>query len=146
MKAFFLAGTSMWPALKAGDIALCEEGGAAPRPGDLVVREIAGVAYAHRYLGPGLTKGDRLRFADPEPGSEETFRKVVAVRLRRGGKLFRVDAPGSLTPFLSSLQMKIAIVQLRADSRLARAALAPSMLACGLMLRSWFYVSGRSEG
>jgi signal peptidase I len=80
-----VAGGSMYPALRSGDVVFVRRG-AAPRPGEVVLIDLRGHGpVLHRAVereasGLWRTKGDANPIEDAEPASETDIRgRVVAV-------------------------------------------------------------------
>jgi hypothetical protein len=92
--AFRGLGTSMWPALRAGDEALFAPLAHAPRPGDVLLYRAGERLVAHRFLGlrpDGALRlrGDFLVQDDPPVPRAAVLGCLVGVR--RDGRALRVD-------------------------------------------------------
>lgn len=149
MKALTLSGTSMWPALKTGDLVIVDQRENLS-VGDIVVREIDGVTIAHRYLGRELTKGDRYSVADPRwidrADSAWTVIRVVPRRIARNHVAFQKSMalePRTFTRVLSLLgrvQTWLSRLQAKFAVKPAKRALLLPLLANGLMIRCLYYL------
>lgn len=143
MKMVRVTGTSMWPVLKDGDLALIANHRSIGK-GDLVVRSIDGQDILHRWLSEGVTKGDRYRIADPRLHEENLGRVVCVVPRRiseRSGKLRGARVDGAVLRFLNRVQSAISRRQSESNSWLVQRTLLAALLLNGSLIRTAYYVS-----
>lgn len=82
-------GDSMWPSLRAGDVACVEPLTGEPRPGEVVLARLPSALVVHRVLacdadGCAL-RGDNSDGADPRVPVSQVLGRVR--RVRRGGRV-----------------------------------------------------------
>jgi len=95
-----VSGTSMEPALRAGDLAVIAPFLGLPRPGQIVLARVSGRLLAHRLVEVTLREGRRIYRlqGDAEPGMDGAVRRedllgrVVAI-VRQGRRLEVDDGP-----------------------------------------------------
>lgn len=82
-------GDSMWPSLRAGDVACVEPLAGEPRPGEVVLARLPEALVVHRVLacdaGGCALRGDNSDGADPRVPVSQVLGLVR--RVRRGGRV-----------------------------------------------------------
>lgn len=144
MKAVAVTGKSMWPALKTGDLVFISSA-AAPRPGDLIFFMDGDSAIVHRWLGPGLCKGDHEIHNDEWPRQPD-FALVTGViprrRLERGGRV-RISAlrANRIARASQALQSALSLHQMHAGNPYFCRFYRLLLIANGWLLRLFIYLN-----
>ena len=86
-------GDSMWPSLRAGDVACVEPLVGEPAPGEVVLARLAEVLVVHRVLQRDASgyvlRGDNSDAEDPRLPSSRVLGRVR--RVKRGGEVLEQD-------------------------------------------------------
>ena len=142
----------MWPVLKSGDFVLVDElpESQMPTPGDLVLRSIGGDPIVHRYLKPGMSKGDRTFAPDPSWGANEHAHVVVGLLPRRYarhrsqlGKV--VSLASEPVGGLRRIQVALSKQHARARTRFGRKLSAALLIGNGHLIRTCYYLFARGK-
>lgn len=145
MRAFRVTGTSMWPALKTGDVVITDESGKL-EAGRLILRTIEGVEIVHRLLSREMSKGDR--FLEPDPQIESSDRIEVIVRViprrlaDRNGNSGWSDLGWRR---LSKIQAALSLFQVGLGFRAAKYLVLLILITNGWVLRSLLYATSLGE-
>jgi signal peptidase I len=135
MKPFRVVGTSMWPVLKDGDLVLTQNKKELER-GDLVVRLVGDSPTVHRFLAPGVTKGDWSAFPD-EPGDFVSSGDAVIGIVPRGLATRKI-APARPRPrFLLRWQARLS--EIPSQNMITRKVFRLGLVCNGLLLRGLYY-------
>lgn len=144
MKVVAVSGRSMWPALKTGDLVFVDPS-KKPCPGELVYFHEGDVATVHRWLGPGLCKGDHEIHAD-EPSCAQNIQTVWGVvprrRLKNAGQVaISPQAASPLVRLMQRLQSGLSILQMRTQNRVSRRVYRLLLIANGWLMRILLYLN-----